>query len=197
MGTSQVSLVQHYLLVLHTGQTRLFGSRLWCHLHHLSESSMVPTLPRKTLSWTTICSLNSFVATLDKSIPILDEDFFKTVGVTSYAIALKKMKQLVAAEEHTGLQSQTWRVWNRRFCDFFLHSTQDFNFTDLELSTMRIYFTGKMKASYTASLLFHLCPRQGTFHPETGHFRFYQSLTTLWQCLEPVHVPCTVLRGPV
>ena len=35
--------------------------------------------------------------------------------------------------------------------------------------------TGKMKASYAASLLFHLCPRQASFHPETGHFRFYQS----------------------
>ena len=26
------------------------------------------------------------------------------------------------------------------------------------------------KASYTASLFFHLCPRQGTFHPETSLF---------------------------
>ena len=46
--------------------------------------------------------------------------------------------RLEADRVYTGLQSQTWRVWNRRFCDFFLHSTQDVNFTELELSTMRI-----------------------------------------------------------
>ena len=83
--------------------------------------------------------------------------------------------RLQADRVYTGLQSQTWRMWNRRFCGFFFHSTQDVHFTELELSTMRIYFTGKMKASYTASLLFHLCPRQSSYHPETGHFRFYHA----------------------
>ena len=48
--------------------------------------------------------------------------------------------RLQADRVHTGLQRQTWRVWKRRYCDFFLHSTQDFDFTDLELSTSRIYF---------------------------------------------------------
>ena len=83
--------------------------------------------------------------------------------------------RLQADRVYTGLQSQTWTMWNRRFCDFFLRSTQDVHFTELELSTMRIYFTAKMKASYSASLLFHLCPRQSSYHPETGHFRFYHA----------------------
>lgn len=83
--------------------------------------------------------------------------------------------RLQADRLHTGHQRQTWRVWNRRFCDFFVHSTEDIDFTDLELSTTRVYFTGKLKSSCTASLLFHLCPRQSTVHPETGHFRFYHA----------------------
>ena len=83
--------------------------------------------------------------------------------------------RLEAGRVRNGLQSQTWRMWNRRYCDFFLHSSQDVHFTQLELSTARVYFTGKLKASYSASLLFHLCPRQSTYHPETGHFRFYHA----------------------
>ena len=59
--------------------------------------------------------------------------------------------RLEAGRVHNGLQSQTWRMWKRRFCDFFLHSTQDVNFTQLELSTMRVCFTGKLEASYSAS----------------------------------------------
>jgi len=83
--------------------------------------------------------------------------------------------RLEAGRVHNGLQDGTWRMWNRRYCDFFLHSAQDVHFTQLELSTARVYFTGKFKASYSASLLYHLTPRQSTYHPETGHFRFYHA----------------------
>ena len=83
--------------------------------------------------------------------------------------------RLEAGRVHNGLQDGTWRMWNRRYCDFFLHSAQDVHFTQLELSTARVYFTGKFKSSYCASLLYHLTPRQSTYHPETGHFRFYHA----------------------
>ena len=83
--------------------------------------------------------------------------------------------RLKARRVHNKLQSQIWRIWNRRYCNLFLHSTQGIHFTQLELATIRVYFTGKLMPSYSASLFFHLCPRQSTYHPETGHFRFYHA----------------------
>ena len=75
-----------------------------------------------------------------------------------------------------GLFDWTLRFWNRRYADFFLHSSVDFELTDLELSTTRVYFTGRMKASYVATLLFCQVPQNSLLHPATGHFRFMRAL---------------------
>ena len=65
----------------------------------------------------------------------------------------------------TGLFDRTLRFWNRRYADFFLHSSVDFELTDLELSTTRVYFTGSMKARYVATLLFYQVPQNSSLHP--------------------------------
>ena len=76
--------------------------------------------------------------------------------------------------EH-GIFDGTLRFWNRRFADFMLHSAQNIELTDLELSTARTYFLGRAKQSYVATLLYFQVPRNATLHPSTGHFRFFHA----------------------
>lgn len=54
-----------------------------------------------------------------------------------------------------------------------LNLTDEINFAPLEMSTPIAHHAGELPASYVASLHDHLCPSQGTYHPESGHFRFY------------------------
>lgn len=37
------------------------------------------------------------------------------------------------------------------------------------------HHVGKLRAFDVASLLYHLCPHQGTYHPESDHIRFFHA----------------------
>ena len=83
--------------------------------------------------------------------------------------------RLETSRLEAGILHDTFRFWNRRYCDFMLNSTRNYELSELELSTSRVYFLGRMKSSFISTLLFYQVPQNSSLHPATGHCRFFHA----------------------